>query len=320
MIGADTDTRPRSPAMWTAAPGRCWSARTWSTSTPTTRAGRSSRPPRHRLGSGPDTRVRWCVDPTPGCVPTFRDPATGQAVGRRPGHRHADVHLARQLGQQRACPGAPAPRSSRPPPARTATTSTRSPTSGTRPGATRRCSPRPSATTPTPPVANLFAMHNRMHDWSYQLGFTESAWNLQAVNLTPAGLGGDAEQGRAQQGALTGNRNNANQGTAARRAAADHQHVPLAAAGRRAVPAVRRRRLRHDGDRPRVHPRDHQPDDRRPGQRDQRPQGGSMGESWGDLLAAEYLFQHGCARPARRPSSPAATSPATWSAASATTT
>ena len=33
------------------------------------------------------------------------------------------------------------------------------------------------------------------------------------------------------------------------------------------VPALRRRRLRHDGHRPRVHPRHHQPHDRRPGQR-----------------------------------------------------
>ena len=34
---------------------------------------------------------------------------------------------------------------------------------------------------------------------------------LEAFNLTAEGLGNDAEQGRAQQGALTGNRNNANQ-------------------------------------------------------------------------------------------------------------
>ena len=56
-------------------------------------------------------------------------------------------------------------------------------------------------------------MHNRMHDWAYHLGFTEATWNLQVVNLGPDGLGGDAEQGRAQAGALGGSRNNANQGT-----------------------------------------------------------------------------------------------------------
>ena len=56
---------------------------------------------------------------------------------------------------------------------------------------------------------------------------------MQVVNLSPAGLGGDAEQGRAQAGALTGSRNNANQGTGARRPAADHEHVPVAAGRRR---------------------------------------------------------------------------------------
>ena len=53
-------------------------------------------------------------------------------------------------------------------------------------------------------------MHNRMHDWAYQLGFTEATWNLQVVNVAPGGLGNDAEQGRAQSGALSGSRNNAN--------------------------------------------------------------------------------------------------------------
>ena len=32
-------------------------------------------------------------------------------------------------------------------------------------------------------VTNLFAMHNRMHDWSYHLGFTEAAWNGQQNNF-----------------------------------------------------------------------------------------------------------------------------------------
>src|SRR6266508_2621550 len=36
-------------------------------------------------------------------------------------------------------------------------------------------------------IANLFAMHNRMHDWSYHLGFTEQTFNLQQSNF---GLGG----------------------------------------------------------------------------------------------------------------------------------
>jgi extracellular elastinolytic metalloproteinase len=65
--------------------------------------------------------------------------------------------------------------------------------------------------------ANLFAMHNRMHDWSYHLGFTETTFNLQRDNLGKGGLGGDPEQGNAQAGGVTGGppgfaaRNNANQ-------------------------------------------------------------------------------------------------------------
>ncbi|WP_018158076.1 M36 family metallopeptidase [Demetria terragena] len=64
-------------------------------------------------------------------------------------------------------------------------------------------------------AGNLFAMHNRMHDWSYKLGFTETAWNMQKDNGDKGGLGGDPEGGVAQAGAKSGLRNNANQGTGA---------------------------------------------------------------------------------------------------------
>ena len=58
---------------------------------------------------------------------------------------------------------------------------------------------------------------------------------------------------------------------ARRRHRADHEHVPLAADGERVLPALRGRRLRHVGDRPRVHARDLQPHGGRPRQRpDQR--------------------------------------------------
>ncbi|GAA3533887.1 hypothetical protein GCM10022419_011510 [Nonomuraea rosea] len=61
-------------------------------------------------------------------------------------------------------------------------------------------------------IANLNAMHNRMHDWSYRLGFTESAWNMQADNGDRGGLGNDPEQGNAQAGArVLSVRDNANQ-------------------------------------------------------------------------------------------------------------
>lgn len=61
-------------------------------------------------------------------------------------------------------------------------------------------------------IANLNAMHNRMHDWSYRLGFTETAWNMQADNGGRGGLGNDPEQGNAQAGArVLTVRDNANQ-------------------------------------------------------------------------------------------------------------
>jgi extracellular elastinolytic metalloproteinase len=64
-------------------------------------------------------------------------------------------------------------------------------------------------------VSNLFAMHNRMHDWSYSLGFTEENWNEQWSNYgnlapPPAGLptqpGGENDPvlGQSQAGALSG--------------------------------------------------------------------------------------------------------------------
>ena len=54
-------------------------------------------------------------------------------------------------------------------------------------------------------ITNLFAMHNRMHDWSYFLGFTERHWNAQDSNFGTGGtLDRDPLQGDAQAGALTG--------------------------------------------------------------------------------------------------------------------
>ena len=49
-------------------------------------------------------------------------------------------------------------------------------------------------------IANLFAMHNRMHDWSYQLGFTEAAWNLQAGQRRPRRPGGRPRAGQRPGG------------------------------------------------------------------------------------------------------------------------
>ena len=62
-------------------------------------------------------------------------------------------------------------------------------------------------------------MHNRMHDWSYQLGFTETTFNAQVDNFGRGGLGNDPEHGNAQAGGIVGgppgfqSRDNANQFT-----------------------------------------------------------------------------------------------------------
>jgi len=53
-------------------------------------------------------------------------------------------------------------------------------------------------------VTNLFAMHNRMHDWSYHLGFTEENWNAQLNNFGNSGAGGDPVLGQSQAGAANG--------------------------------------------------------------------------------------------------------------------
>jgi hypothetical protein len=69
-------------------------------------------------------------------------------------------------------------------------------------------------------VTNLFTMHNRMHDWSYLLGFTEDNWNAQSSNfgLTEAFRENDPVTGDAQAAAFppagaTAQRNNANMTT-----------------------------------------------------------------------------------------------------------
>jgi extracellular elastinolytic metalloproteinase len=63
-------------------------------------------------------------------------------------------------------------------------------------------------------TANLFVMHNRMHDWSYYLGFTELNSNMQRTNFGNTGPDreNDPEIGNAQAGRRTFNgRDNANQ-------------------------------------------------------------------------------------------------------------
>lgn len=150
-------------------------------------------------------------------------------------------------------------------------------------------------------VTNLFAAHNRMHDYSFALGFTEKNYNLQQVNVDNPDLGrdGDPEVGNAQAGALTGGqpsylgRDNANQITLQDGVPGiTNQYLFQPIAGAFYAPCV-------DGglDMSIVgHEYTHAISNRMIGGPDEgitSEQGGAMGESWGDLVGAEYMVAHG---------------------------
>ncbi|HJR44451.1 MAG TPA: M36 family metallopeptidase [Actinomycetota bacterium] len=153
-------------------------------------------------------------------------------------------------------------------------------------------------------TANLFAMHNRLHDWSYLLGFTEEAYNMQVVNEQgdqSDAEGNDPEVGNSQAGAMFGTgtplygRDNANQIT-------PQDGVPpitnmylwqpigatfyppcvdgdfdMAVIGHEYTHAISNRMVAG-------------PDSGLSG-----AQAGAMGESWSDLMAVEYLNEYGFA-------------------------
>jgi len=157
-------------------------------------------------------------------------------------------------------------------------------------------------------ITNLFLMHNRVHDWAYLLGWTESAWNMQYVNFgeddpnSASAKAGDPEKGQAQAGGLAGSvaftgRDNANQITQAD-----------------GVPGVTNQYLWHplqagfyaactDGAYDMqiiVHEVTHATSNRMTG----GPvagiggaEGGSMGESWSDLAAVEFTNGHNYPNP-----------------------
>jgi extracellular elastinolytic metalloproteinase len=150
-------------------------------------------------------------------------------------------------------------------------------------------------------VGNLFVAHNRMHDYSYYLGFTEENYNLQLDNSGRGGIGGDPEIGNAQAGALTGasptylGRDNANQITLQDGTPGiTNQYLFQPIAGAFYAPCT-------DGglDMGIVgHEYTHAISNRMVAGPDEgltSEQGGAMGESWGDLVAGEYMFSHGYA-------------------------
>jgi hypothetical protein len=143
-------------------------------------------------------------------------------------------------------------------------------------------------------IANLHAMHNRMHDWSYRLGFTETAWNMQADNGGRGGLGNDPEQGNAQAGArVLSVRDNANQITGPDGVAPiTNMYLWQPIAGAFYSPCV-------DGDYDMsviAHEYSHAISGRMiggPAAGWSGAQAGAMNESTSDLFAMEYLFEYG---------------------------
>lgn len=148
-------------------------------------------------------------------------------------------------------------------------------------------------------VGNLFAAHNRMHDYSYYLGFTEENYNLQLDNGSRGGIGGDQEIGNAQAGAVSGGspsflgRDNANQITLQDGTPGiTNQYLFEPIAGAFYAPCT-------DGglDMGIVgHEYTHAISNRMVAGPDEgltSEQGGAMGESWSDLVAGEYQFAHG---------------------------
>jgi extracellular elastinolytic metalloproteinase len=142
-------------------------------------------------------------------------------------------------------------------------------------------------------TASLFAHHNRLHDFAYQLGFTEQTWNAQESNFGRGEDGGDPEIGKAQSGATQGIRDNANQFTppdGIEPRSNMYLWQPIAAAAY--VPCV-------DGDFDGTvigHEYTHMISNRMVAGPDARLTGyqaNGMGESWSDLTAMEYLYEMG---------------------------
>jgi extracellular elastinolytic metalloproteinase len=150
-------------------------------------------------------------------------------------------------------------------------------------------------------VTNLFVMHNRMHDWSYFLGFTEQNWNAQDSNfgLTEQFRENDAVTGDAQAGATTAPpgvyanaRNNANMATLADGLrSVTNMYLWQPVAGAFYPPCV-------DGDYDAGvigHEYGHMIENRMIGKGQGRVgfQAGAMGEAVGDLMSIEQLNETG---------------------------
>jgi extracellular elastinolytic metalloproteinase len=256
--------------------------------------------------SSTDTRVRWCFTARPGCDEAVGTPASPLAWDVRPNGRPTNttrgnnsfaVHnwfsndpfdVGRELATRRPARDYAYPWENQ--------------------WFEERCSPAVFETQQRNDIdaarANLFAMHNRMHDWSYHLGFTEATFNMQDDNFNRGGRQNDPEQGNAQAGGVSGGppdfaaRDNANQITPRDgQAPITNMYLWQPIAGSFYAPCV-------DGDFDMTviaHEYTHAITNRMiagPRVGLSSPQG--MSESWSDLMAIEYLAEHGYAAPGAR--------------------
>ena len=153
-------------------------------------------------------------------------------------------------------------------------------------------------------TTNLFVMHNRMHDWSYYLGFTEENYNAQVDNVGSENDSEEAENdpeiGNSQSGSIGGGptfqgRDNANQitlGDGTPPITNQYLWEPLQA-GFYAPCTDGAYDMGIVG-----HEYGHMISNRMtagPAAGLSGAQAGSMGESWSDLMATEYLNGYGLA-------------------------
>ena len=139
-----------------------------------------------------------------------------------------------------------------------------------------------------------------MHDYTYYLGFTEDNYNLQLTNRGHGGVGGDAEVGNAQAGALTGgqpDRTSVATTPTRSRSTTAFPASPTSTSSSRSPASFYSPCTDGALDMSIVgHEYTHAISNRMIGGPDDgitSEQGGAMGESWGDLNAAEHMFGNG---------------------------
>ncbi|PRY56107.1 peptidase YpeB-like protein [Knoellia remsis] len=243
-------------------------------------------------GSSSDTRVEWCWTTAAGCSETMQSPASPKAWDVDPTLNLPTYTTSgnNAFSGARWVSGGPVT------PA-TPKTDRNYVYPWTNQWFEQKCNPSvyssPERNDIDAATTNLFAMHNRVHDWSYRLGFTETAWNFQRDNYGKGGLGNDPVLGYSQSGAQSGSRNNANFGTPPDGVSGySNMYLWQPLAGGFYAPCV-------DGDYDMSvigHEYGHGISNRMAGGPNNGLSGlqaGAMGESWSDLMATEYLQEWG---------------------------